>query len=64
MAKKVKTDFVEPEKSAAERLAHFEPAPGPAPQAAPDALAPGVPPQQLENAMVQQILERQAIFGF
>ena len=24
----------------------------------------GVPPAQMENAMVQQILERQAVFGF
>ena len=74
MAKKTKTGFVAAEENVSHSGGVVRQEPGPTGEAAkvsqaaastagpPPAI--GMPPAQLENAMVRQILERQAVFGF
>jgi hypothetical protein len=69
MAKKDKTGFVATGDAAAQSSGTESPQSTPANQAAkpevqPPAPASTTPAAQMENAMVQQILERQAVFGF
>jgi hypothetical protein len=68
MAKKDKTGFVANGETTAQPNSALSSPSTPASQAAkPEAQAstqPATPATQMENAMVQQILERQAVFGF
>jgi hypothetical protein len=74
MAKKIKTGFVAAEENVSRSAGVVRQEPGPTGEAANQlsaaastagpAPAIAIPPAQLENAMVRQILERQAVFGF
>jgi hypothetical protein len=68
MAKKDKTGFVVTGETTAQPNSALSSQSTPASQAAkPEEQAmaqPATPATQMENAMVQQILERQAVFGF